>query len=156
MQLAAPHQTRSTIASLALLLHIIIVKHNKSLYIYLQHETEQTMNKLMKEYSARLKYSDEAWAALDYKENTGGLKCEDRPAKKSKNHVDQKKIVRRSKNYTDKDLSQFAKVLRKTTTLEKLNLGWNKITLLNKRFNQALASSNTLRKIFVIGNEIGD
>lgn len=114
------------------------------------------MNKLMKEYSARLKYSDETWAALDYKENTGGLKCEDRPAKKSKNHADQKKIVRRSKNYTDKDLSQFAKVLRKTTTLEKLNLGWNKITLLNKRFNQALASSNTLRKIFVIGNEIGD
>ena len=89
------------------------------------------MNKIMKEYSSRrLKVgsSDEAREALrglnNEENNTGAMTCEDLPTKKSKHHAaDKKKIVRRSKSYTDKDLSRYAKALRKTTTLEELNLG---------------------------------
>ena len=117
----------------------------------------------MKEYSARrLKvggYSDEAREALrglDHPDDDV-LVCKDHTTKKSKKkYADQKEIVRRSKSYTDKDLSRYAKALRKTATLEELNLGWNKITLLNKRFNQAISCNTTLKKIYLIGNEIGD
>ena len=121
------------------------------------------MNKIMKEYSSRrlkVGFSDEAREALrgfdDEENNAGVMTCEDLPTKRSKHHADQKKIVRRSKSYTDKDLSRYAKALRKTTTLEELNLGWNKITLLNKRFNLAISSNSTLKRIYLIGNEIGD